>query len=150
MDDAEINLANSLGNIASNMAYTDYGRERGIQNNAIALADDASQWDYNDPAQLARVGSIYDAQGQAELAADIDRWNFEQNKPANKLGQYASLIGGGYGGTTTSSTPYFNNRGASALSGALGGLGAAAKLGGGMGDFGTWGLGALGALGGLL
>lgn len=150
MDDAEINLSKSLGNIASNMAYTDHARERGIQNNAIALADPLSQSDYNDISQLGRVGSVYDSQGQAELSADVDRWNFEQNKPANKLGQFASLVGGGYGGTTTNSTPYFNNKGASALSGALGGLGAAAKLGGGMGNFGTWGLGALGALGGLL
>ena len=47
-------------------------------------------------------------------------------------------------------TPFFNNRGASVLGGALGGLGAASKMGGGMNDFGTWALGGLGALGGLL
>lgn len=150
VDDAQINLADSLGRVASNIAYSDYGRERGLQNQAINMADPLSQADYNDIAQLGRVGQVFDAQGQAELSADIDRFNFEQNKPANKLAQYSGLVSGGYGSTGTQTTPFFNNTGASVLGGALGGLGAASKMGGGMGDFGTWALGGLGALGGLL
>ncbi|MGB1877365.1 MAG: hypothetical protein ACPHGY_10705 [Rhodospirillaceae bacterium] len=149
-DQAQDTLAKNLGNISSQLSYGDYSRERNLQDQAMRLAPSLSQADYNDAAQLARVGSIYDAQSQAELAADIDRFNFEQTKPYNKLGQYLAMVQGGYGGTQNTSTPYFTNRGANVLSGALGGLGAAGALGGGMGDFGTWGLGALGALGGLL
>jgi len=147
---SEAELADSLGRMSSQMAYGDYNRERGFMNNAIQLADSLSQSDYNDIAQLAKAGSIYDAQNQAELASEIDRFNFEQMKPFNKLAQYSGLVSGGYGSTATSTQPYFRNTGANVLSGALGGLGAAGSLGGGMGDFGTWALGGLGALGGLL
>lgn len=147
-DIAQENLAESLGNVASNMAFSNYAQERANQMNTMSQADAMSQWDYNDIAQLSRAGDMYRGQSDAELASDIDRWNFEQVKPATKLAQYQALIqGGNLGGTTTSSQPYFNNRGASALSGALGGAAVGGKYGGGTGAL--WGA-ALGGLGGLL
>ena len=78
-DDATYNLANTLGNLSSNMAYTDYGRERQNMMSAIGMADPIAQADYSDIAQLARAGSFYDQQRQAELGADIDRFNFAQD-----------------------------------------------------------------------
>ena len=149
-DQAQDTLAKNLGNVASQLSYADYGRERQLQDQAMQLAPAFAQADYDDIKQLGDVGSIYDAQSQAELSADIDRFNFEQTKPYNKLGQYISMIQGGYGGTQNQTTPYFSNRGANMLAGGLGGLGAAGRLGMGGGDFGTWALGGLGALGGLL
>jgi len=149
-DDATYNLANTLANLSSNIAYTDYGRERGMMHDAIGMADPIAQADYSDIAQLARAGSLIDQQRQAELSADIDRFNFAQEKPFNKLANYLGMVGGGYGSTGTQTQPFFTNPAASFISGGLGGLGAAGRLGGNMGDFGTWALGGLGALGGLL
>lgn len=149
-DQAQDTLAKNLGNVASQLSYADYGRERQLQDQAMQLAPAFAQADYDDIKQLGDVGSIYDAQSQAELSADIDRFNFEQTKPYNKLGQYLAMIQGGYGGTQNTTTPFFSNRGANMLSGGLAGLGAAGRLGMGGGDFGTWALGGLGALGGLL
>jgi len=149
-DQAQDTLAKNLGNVASQLSYADYGRERQLQDQAMQLAPAFAQADYDDIKQLGDVGSIYDAQAQAELSSDIDRFNFEQTKPYNKLGQYLAMIQGGYGGTQSQTTPYFSNRGANMLAGGLGGLGAAGRLGMGAGNFGTWALGGLGALGGLL
>jgi len=147
---AQQNLGDTLGNMASGMSYQNYNQ--GMQNmqSMIGQADALSQADYNDIAQLARVGSVYEGQSDAELQADIARHNFEQQKPYEKLGNFMGMVGGGYGTQGSTSTPYFNNRGANVLSGALGGLGAAAKLGGSMSNPWTWGMGALGGLGGLL
>lgn len=73
----------------------------GAQQNAMNQAPTLANARYNDPAQLAAVGEQQQVQGQTELNSNIDRWNFEQNKEANKLGQYLQLIQGNYGSTGT-------------------------------------------------
>lgn len=88
-----------------------------------------------DLQQLGQVGAAREAQAQAELADQVNRFNFEQNKDMNKLQQYMSLVGGGTIGNNTIQ-PVFRNRPASVLGGALTGaqLGAAVPgIGPGMG-----------------
>lgn len=87
----------------------------GAQQNAINQAPTLGAARYNDPAQLAAVGEQQQVQGQTELNSNIDRWNFDQNKEANKLAQYLQLIQGNYGGTTTGM-----NTGTQTVSGAKG------------------------------
>ena len=70
--------------------------------------------------QLAGVGAAREGQSQAELQAQIDKFNFEQNKDASKLAAYMGLVGGGTVGSNTIQ-PVARNSAASALGGALGG-----------------------------
>ena len=167
-------LAKSLGDVASNIAYNDYQRERQNQLNAqqqlgnlaqrqfsnqtgalgalanlsqadiqrqlaggtalssmdrarmarqmegAKLAPQFAELDYRDAQRLAQVGGAREADAQAQLQSDIDRFNFEQNIDDQRLANYLSLIGGGTVGSNTIQ-PVFRNRGLSALGGALGG-----------------------------
>jgi hypothetical protein len=58
--------------------------------NAPGLA----QADYADISQLANVGKTAEDYQKTALQADIDRFNFEQNKPYQKLSSY---LGAAYG-----------------------------------------------------
>jgi len=157
--------AKALGDIAADISYSDYQRERqnqlaaqqalagletqGIERQlgAAAAAPGMAELDYLDAQRLAGVGAAREAQAQAELAADIERYQFEQGRPFEKLSNYLAAIYGGQLGTQTQ-TPMFYNPAASFLGGAMGG----AQLGGmipGLGaGYGALGGGILGLLGG--
>lgn len=86
--------------------------------------------DYTDINALSQIGQQKQGLAQNELQDAINRWNFQQDMPANKLQQYSGLVGGSYGGNTTTSTPYqspsiWSQLGGAALSGGglLGSLG---------------------------
>lgn len=68
---------------------------------------------------------------------------FEQQAPWQQLQNYQNIVGGQYGGTTTTTNPLYRNKGAGMLGGALGG----AKLGSMISP--GWGT-AIGAIGGGL
>ena len=113
-----------------------------VQQQAIEQAPMARQFGFADLETLAGVGASREAQQQAQLAGDIERFQFEQQAPQAALANYLASVQGGQLGTQQI-TPYYRQPGLSALSGALGG----AKLGGMFPGFGA-GPGA--ALGGLL
>lgn len=115
------------------------------QQGAIGQAQGARDFGFADLNTLAGIGGAREAQSQAELQADIDRYNYEQAQPMSSLANYMATVQGGQVGQDTI-TPQFRNQAGNALSGALGG----AKLGqmvpgldGGVGA-------GLGALAGLL
>ncbi len=87
-------LANSLTNTAGNLAYQNYGAERGRQEQAAAGAPQLAMADYGDIAQLANVGQTAEDYQQAALQGDIARFDFEQNLPYQKL---SNLLGAVYG-----------------------------------------------------
>ncbi|MHB0978401.1 MAG: hypothetical protein ACYC1K_03330 [Minisyncoccota bacterium] len=99
------------------------------------------------PAMMQmQSGELVDQRNQALINADIERWNFEQQLPENKLRDYLAMIQGNYGGTTTATSEV---GGGNAGVGAVGGALAGAKLGSSVSP--GWGtlIGAiLGALGG--
>ena len=100
------------------------------QQAAIAQAPAARQLGFADLETLSRVGAAREAQAQAELAADIERFQFEQARPAAKLADYMTLVTGGsgaLGGQTI--TPQFRNPAAGFLSGGLAGAQAGKMLG---------------------
>lgn len=115
------------------------------QQAAIGQAPAAREFGFADLNTLAGVGGAREAQSQAELQADIDRYNFEQNQDQLALANYmAAVQGGTVGGQSTK--PVFRNTAGNVLSGALGGAelaGMVPGMGGGMGA-------GLGALAGLL
>lgn len=115
------------------------------QQDAIAQAPAAYEFGFRDLQKLAEVGAAREAQSQAELEADMQRFQFEQESPLNALANYMSIIQGGTVGGE-SSKPVFRQPIGSALSGALGGaqmLGSVAPSYAGLGA-------AAGGLAGLL
>jgi hypothetical protein len=100
-------------------AYGNYQQERGNQQAAAGMAPSVAGADWQDLAGLQAAGESQDAYGQNLLNANIDKWNYNQNLPYNKLNQYMSLLlGGNWGtqGTSTQTTPR------DGLGGFLGGL----------------------------
>lgn len=118
------------------------------QQQALAQAPAARAFGQADLETLAQVGAAREAQSQAELAADIQRFQFEQEAPRAALADYMATVAGGTVGSQTIQ-PVYRQPALSALGGALGG----AQLAGLMpaGSAFTPGMGAgLGALAGLL
>ncbi len=74
--------------------------------------------DYTDINALGAIGQQKQDLAQNELGDAVNRFNFYQDLPANKLAQYSRFIGGNYGGTNTSSTPYQQQSPWAALGGA--------------------------------
>jgi len=98
------------------------------QQEAIRQAPMARQFGFADLETLAGVGAAREAQQQAELAADIERFQFEQQAPQAALANYLASVQGGQLGTQQI-TPYYRQPALSALSGAMGGAGIAKGLG---------------------
>ena len=100
------------------------------QQAAIAQAPAARQFGFADLETLAQVGGAREAQSQAELQADMQRFNFEQARPTQKLADYMQFVQGGsgaLGGQTM--TPVTRNPALGFLSGGLAGAQGAKMLG---------------------
>jgi hypothetical protein len=90
------------------------------QQTAIAQAPGARQFGQADLQTLAQVGAAREAQDQAELASNMQRFQFEQEAPRAALADYmATVAGGTVGGQTMQ--PVYRQPALSALSGAMGG-----------------------------
>ncbi|KKL15563.1 hypothetical protein LCGC14_2504340, partial [marine sediment metagenome] len=106
-----------------------FGQERGAQQASSMFAPQLAQQDYADIGRLADVGGVRQGQGQAQLSDLVNRWNFAQNQPQNQLNAFMGNVGGGYGGTTSSTVPYYSNMGAGILGGAATGAGIGSMFG---------------------
>ena len=92
------------------------------QQAAIQQAPMAREFGMEDLRTLAQIGAAREAQSQAELAADIERFQFEQARPAQKLADYMTLVTGGSGALGQQQiTPQYRNPAAGILSGGLAG-----------------------------
>ncbi|NDB58710.1 hypothetical protein EB001_09710 [bacterium] len=91
---AATTLANTLANKGAELAYGNYATERAAQNAAALAAPNLAAADYQDIQQLMNVGKTQEDYAKTALQADIDRFNFEQNKPYQKLSAY---LGAAYG-----------------------------------------------------
>jgi hypothetical protein len=87
-------LANTLANKYGDLAYANYAGERSAQQQAAFNAPQMAAADYADIQQLANVGKTTENYSQTALQAAIDKFNFEQNKPYQKLQAY---LGAAYG-----------------------------------------------------
>ena len=100
------NLANALSSRGAELAYNNYGQERGYQNQAIGNASNIAGQDYSDIQQLMNVGKANEGYDTSALNADISRFEYGQNAPYNKLQSYLSAAYGAptpMNSTTTSS-----------------------------------------------
>lgn len=98
------------------------------QQAAISQAPAARELGFADLQTLAQVGAAREAQAQAELAGDIQRFQFEQARPQQKLADYMATVAGGTVGSQQI-TPQYSNSAASILGGGVTG-GQLAKMGG--------------------
>jgi hypothetical protein len=97
------NLANALANQAGQAAYQNYASERGMQEQAARGAPQMAQAAYQPINQLLQTGQAREDYSQKALQADLDRFNFAQNLPYQKLSQFTSTVAG-QPLTTTSTT----------------------------------------------
>jgi hypothetical protein len=98
------NLANALANQAGQAAYQNYATERGLQQQSALAAPQLAQSQYNDINQLLQAGQLGEQYKQAALESDIERYNFEQQKPYEKLSAYLGSVYGAPVPMTTSGT----------------------------------------------
>ena len=109
-------LAKRSAEVAGNIGYADYGRERAMQQAMVGAAPGLAQSDYADIGQLMNVGSAREGMAQQALGDQVNRFDFEQNLPATKLNQYmAAVRGGTVGQTGTQTQPVFSNPTANTL-----------------------------------
>jgi hypothetical protein len=107
-----------------------YGQERENQMRSMFFAPQIAAQDYQDIGMLADVGAQREGLSQQQLAADIDKFNYNENLQRNKLADYMGLIQGNYGGSsmTQMNQPLYRNQGASMLGGMLSGASMGSKL----------------------
>ena len=113
-------LSRNLGDLAGRLSYDNYQQERARQDAAAQLAPGMAALDYQDLDRLQQIGGAREQQAQAELQDQVNRFQFEQTRPQQKLADYLTAVRGGTFGSTQT-TPVFRNRGAGFLGGALGG-----------------------------
>lgn len=149
-------LGDQMNNLATDIYGGNYARERQYQNQMTQLAPTLAQADYNDAQQLMNLGGIREEQAGRQLQDQIDSWNFAQQNPWDRLGQYSGLLSGfGRMGETSTSTQPLYRTGGGGLGGALGGglMGASlasqfpVTFGLGANAMGATGLASLGAAG---
>ena len=97
-------LASSLANKYGDLAYQNYGAERGRQEIASAGAPALANADYTDINQLLKTGQAQEDYANTALQSDINRFNYQENLPTAKLNQYAQYLSGTPQGSTTTST----------------------------------------------
>jgi len=101
-------MTRALGDVASDIAYRDYGAERARQQQVLGFAPQLQQASYYDIGQLGAVGGAREQLAQQQLASDIARFQFEQQAPMQALGQYQAAVSGFPMGQTSSAIqPYF-------------------------------------------
>lgn len=106
-DWAMSNLGNSLSGLATNIYGGNYAQERQNQMGALGMVPGMTQNAFAGLNQALGAGQLYDAQNQAQLTDQVNRWNFNQQEPWNRLQRYQAAVTGGNpgGGTTTQTGP---------------------------------------------
>ena len=91
---AEQNLASALTNQAGKLAYQNYSDERARQEAAAGLAPLLASADYLDLQQQLDAAKGLESYDQAALEGDIARFNYEQQKPYEKLSAFLGAVYG--------------------------------------------------------
>lgn len=145
------NYANErqLQNTAAQNLDQAFGRERLLQSQAVGQAPTLANQDFANIGALSEVGAQREAAQQAIINDAIQRWNFAQMEPAQRLQLYNAIVQGGFAApsTTSAGTTQLPPRQPlrSAAGGAVAGAATGAAMGGQTG--GMWGAGVGGLLG---
>ena len=139
LDRAGGTFANALTNIAGQLAFQNYDIERGRQQAMIGAAPSLAQADYEDINKMLQLGQVAEGYQETALADAVNRFNFAQQAPYQKLQSYLSGAYGAPAGMQVSQ-PVYRNQFGNVLGGALTG----AAIGGTPGAAIGAGLGLLG------
>jgi len=139
LDRAGGTFANALANTAGSLAYQNYEAERGRQQAMIGAAPSLAQADYEDINKMLQLGQVAEGYQETALADAVNRFNFAQQAPYQKLQSYLSGAYGAPAGMQVSQ-PVYRNQFGNVLGGALTG----AAIGGTPGAAIGAGLGLLG------
>lgn len=104
INSATTGLNEALSNMAGNMAYQNFGRERDNMIRGMMFAPELANQDYTDINQLGAVGSIREQQLQRLLNADQERYNYNANANWQRTMDYIrglNSVGGGSSSSTT-------------------------------------------------
>lgn len=93
-------------------AYAPYASQQYQQgldrmDNMAQFSPEFAANDWRDIAGLDAIGGAKQQLAQAETTDAVNRHDYYQQLPYRKLDQYMGLIGGNWGGTTTSQQPYY-------------------------------------------
>jgi hypothetical protein len=139
LDRATGAFGQALTNTAGQLAYQNYDTERGRQQAMIGAAPQLAGADYEDINKMLQLGQVSEGYQETALADAVNRFNFAQQAPYQKLQSYLSGAYGAPAGMQTSQ-PVYRNQFGNVLGGALTG----AALGGTPGAAVGAGLGLLG------
>lgn len=104
INSAATGLNESLANMAGNMAYQNFGRERDNMIRGMMFAPELANQDYTDINQLGAVGSIREQQLQNVLNADQERYNYNANADWQRTVDYLMALNSAGGGSSQSNT----------------------------------------------
>lgn len=107
-----------------------YGSDVGKQMQGLALLPGTISSLYSPAQATLSAGGAQQTFDQAAINDAIQRFNYSQTLPYQQLNEYLGQVAGNYGGTGTTTSPYFTNPVANALGMGLGGLQLLGGLGG--------------------
>ena len=136
---------------AAQNAASAYNTGIGQQVVGAGTAQQLAQQPYTDAAALSEAGGVKDDYAQQLINADIDRYNYEVQRPLQALSTYNQLVSGSYGGTSTATGQQANgSRLGNALGAGMSGAGLGYMIANGTALGGPWGAAIGGLAGGLL
>lgn len=102
MGAAQRDLGEELGQMYSNLYGGAYESERGRMGQAVGMAPGVRQMEFADQRALSAAGADEFQYAQMQLSDLVNKFNFEQYEPYERLGLYQGLINqpGGYGTQT--------------------------------------------------
>jgi len=132
----------ALGDFATSLYGGAYGQDQNNRLNAINMAGGVAQNDYADSQRLLGIGQGVEGYQTAERNADMNRWNFNNQNPYDRLGQYGNMASnmGGMGGTTTGNVTKSVDPGLTSIFGDVGSIaGEVDNIWGNNQNTGAWG-----------
>jgi len=105
--DASDTMARAVGEAGSRLAYQNYGDERNRQQQGMMWAPELARQDYIDINQVGTSGSAVDAFNQAQIGADVERFNYGQDADWQRTMQFLQAIQGSapFGSQSTTQMP---------------------------------------------
>lgn len=129
---SEQTLARELGDLGTQIYYGDYERRMGDRFKAVGAASQLQQDQQQAIGALMQTGTMQQQQEQQFLNEAIQRFNFAQMEPEQRLDRFGSRVGQNMGFGTTTGTAPGGNTGLSVglgLMSLIGTLGGAALMG---------------------
>ena len=110
---AQTNLARGLGDVGAQIYYGDYENRMRDMMQGLQLTPALQNLEYQDIGQQRQQGAVEEDYMQRLINADIQRFNFGQQEPGQRLGRYSDIVQNNLGFGTTTQTGIPDNSGAS-------------------------------------